>query len=80
LASESNILALFVIQAKFELLEKLRLRCSGSDNVIATPNLTMKFCGKDDKPPVANNNVLPILIHSCPDDFSTVDYFDVSAF
>ncbi|KMZ01630.1 biotin--protein ligase isoform X1 [Drosophila simulans] len=63
-------------EAKFELLEKLRLRCSGSDNVIATPHLTMKFCGKDDKPPVANNNVLPILIHSCPEDFSTVDYFD----
>ncbi|XP_039490165.1 biotin--protein ligase isoform X2 [Drosophila santomea] len=63
-------------EAKFELLEKLRLRCSGSDNVIATPNLTMKFCGKDDKPPIANNNVLPILIHSCPEDFSTVDYFD----
>ncbi|XP_016982089.2 biotin--protein ligase isoform X2 [Drosophila rhopaloa] len=63
-------------EAKFELLEKLRLRCSGSDNVIATPKLTIKFCGKDDKPPVANNNVLPILIHSCPDDFSTVEYFD----
>ncbi|XP_015037808.2 biotin--protein ligase isoform X4 [Drosophila pseudoobscura] len=63
-------------ESKFELLDKLRLRCSGPDNVIATPNLTMKFCGKDDKPPVANNNVLPILIHSCPDDFSTVDYFD----
>ncbi|XP_037730753.1 biotin--protein ligase isoform X4 [Drosophila subpulchrella] len=63
-------------ETKFELLEKLRLRCSGSDNVIATPKLTIKFCGKDDKPPVANNNVLPILIHSCPDDFSTVEYFD----
>ncbi|XP_017082197.2 biotin--protein ligase isoform X2 [Drosophila eugracilis] len=63
-------------EAKFELLEKLRLRCSGSDNVIATPKLTMKFCSRDDKPPVANNNVLPILIHSCPEDFSTVEYFD----
>ncbi|XP_022223882.2 biotin--protein ligase [Drosophila obscura] len=63
-------------ESKFELLDKLLLRCSGPDNVIATPNLTMKFCGKDDKPPVANNNVLPILIHSCPDDFSTVAYFD----
>ncbi|BFF89804.1 biotin--protein ligase [Drosophila madeirensis] len=63
-------------ESKFELLDKLRLRCSGPDNVIATPKLTMKFCGKDDKPPTANNNVLPILIHSCPDDFSTVDYFD----
>ncbi|XP_030376572.1 biotin--protein ligase isoform X2 [Scaptodrosophila lebanonensis] len=63
-------------ESKFELLEKLRPRCSGNDNIIATPKLTMKFCGKDDAAPIANNNVLPILIHSCPDDFSTVEYFD----
>ncbi|EDW81058.1 uncharacterized protein Dwil_GK11222 [Drosophila willistoni] len=64
-------------ESKFELLEKLGLRCSGADNVIATPKLALKFCGKDDTAPMANNtNVLPILIHSCPDDFSTVDYFD----
>ncbi|KAH8291814.1 hypothetical protein KR054_000989 [Drosophila jambulina] len=72
----SILLIFLLLQSKFELLEKLRLRCSGSDNVISTPKLTLKFCSKDDKPPVANNNVLPILIHSCPDDFSTVDYFD----
>ncbi|XP_064549702.1 biotin--protein ligase isoform X3 [Drosophila montana] len=63
-------------ESKFELLEKLRPRCSGNDDVIVTPKLTIKFCGKDDKAPVANTNVLPIVIHSCPDDFSTVDYFD----
>ncbi|XP_023176975.2 biotin--protein ligase isoform X3 [Drosophila hydei] len=63
-------------ESKFELLEKLRPRCSGHDNVIVMPKLTIKFCGKDDKAPAANSNVLPILIHSCPDDFSTVDYFD----
>ncbi|XP_034485614.1 biotin--protein ligase isoform X3 [Drosophila innubila] len=63
-------------ESKFELLEKLRLRCTGTEHVIVTPKLTMKFCGQDDKTPVANTNVLPILIHSCPDDFSTVDYFD----
>lgn len=38
----------------------------------------MKFCGPDDKLPKVNSNILPILIHSCPEDFSTVDYFDVS--
>ncbi|XP_030556460.1 biotin--protein ligase isoform X4 [Drosophila novamexicana] len=63
-------------ESKFELLEKLRPRCSGNDDVIVTPKLTIKFCGKDDKAPVANTNVLPIVIHACPDDFSTVDYFD----
>ncbi|XP_017848457.1 biotin--protein ligase isoform X1 [Drosophila busckii] len=63
-------------ESKFELLEKLGSRCSGSENVIVTPKLTLKFCGRDDKPPTASTNLLPILIHSCPDDFSTVDYFD----
>uniref|UniRef100_A0A1I8QBH0 BPL/LPL catalytic domain-containing protein n=1 Tax=Stomoxys calcitrans TaxID=35570 RepID=A0A1I8QBH0_STOCA len=62
-------------EAKFELLGKLKDKCDG-DNVIATPNLMIKFCGPDDKLPNVNSNILPILIHSCPEDFSTVDYFD----
>ncbi|XP_073839153.1 holocarboxylase synthetase-like protein isoform X2 [Musca autumnalis] len=62
-------------EAKFDLLQKLKDKC-GSDNAISTPNLMMKFCGPDDKLPNVNSNILPILIHSCPEDFSTVEYFD----
>lgn len=68
---------LIFTQAKFELLEKLKDQC-GNDNAITTSNLMMKFCGPDDKLPNVNSNILPILIHSCPEDFSTVEYFDVS--
>ncbi|XP_037815457.1 biotin--protein ligase isoform X2 [Lucilia sericata] len=62
-------------EAKFELLEKLKPSVD-ADNVLTTPKLTMKFCGPDDKLPKVNSNILPILIHSCPEDFSTVDYFE----
>ncbi|TMW51845.1 hypothetical protein DOY81_003090 [Sarcophaga bullata] len=60
---------------RHELLDKLKSNMD-ADNVIITPKLTMKFCGPDDKLPKVNSNILPILIHSCPEDFSTVDYFD----
>lgn len=57
-------------------MEKLKSNMD-ADSVITTPKLTMKFCGPDDKLPKVNSNILPILIHSCPEDFSTVDYFEV---
>ncbi|XP_017467645.1 PREDICTED: uncharacterized protein LOC108360017 isoform X2 [Rhagoletis zephyria] len=62
-------------ESKFELLEKLK-ESGAAGNIITTSKLTMQFCGKGDKAKSANTNVLPILIHSCPEDFSTVSYFD----
>ncbi|XP_075145553.1 holocarboxylase synthetase-like protein isoform X2 [Haematobia irritans] len=63
-------------EAKFELLDKLKDKCNADKAIAATSNLMIKFCGPDDKLPNVNSNILPILIHSCPEDFSTVDYFD----
>lgn len=40
----------------------------------------MRFCSHREEPPKASAQLLPILINSCPDNFSTVDYFDVSIF
>ncbi|XP_067648145.1 uncharacterized protein Hcs isoform X2 [Eurosta solidaginis] len=62
-------------ESKFEVLGKLK-KSGASGNIVTTSKLTMQFCGKGDKPKSANTNVLPILIHSCPEDFSTVEYFD----
>lgn len=62
-------------ESKFELLEKVK-KSGAKSNIITTSKLTMQFCDKGDKPQGANTNVLPILIHSCPEDFSTVEYFD----
>lgn len=59
-------------------MEKLKEK-TDEKQLIRTPNITLKFCGADiEAIPKATNDVLPILIHSCPEDFSTVDYFDVS--
>ncbi|XP_037948879.1 biotin--protein ligase isoform X2 [Teleopsis dalmanni] len=62
-------------EAKFQLLEKLKPKFT-SENTLNTSKLTMKFFNKGENPENININELPILIHSCPDDFSTVDYFD----
>ncbi|XP_037897765.1 biotin--protein ligase isoform X2 [Glossina fuscipes] len=62
-------------EAKFELLEKLKEKCD-QNNLIHTPKLTLKFCGPNENLPKPANDMLPILIHSCPEDFSTVDYFE----
>lgn len=55
---------------------------NGSDiiknNIISGEKLTLKFCGKDEKHEPASASFLPIYIHSCPLNFSTVNYFEVS--
>lgn len=47
------------------------------DNVIKNDLLTIQFCGKGVEPEKAEANVLPVMLFSCPDNFSTVAYFDV---
>lgn len=62
-------------ESKFELLDRLKSSMV-SENMINTPKLNIKFCDKNETPPKASSTLLPIMIHSCPEDFSTVDYFD----
>ena len=47
------------------------------DNTLKVDGLSIKFCGKNVDPPTPESFCLPVMIHSCPDDFSTLDYFDV---
>lgn len=39
--------------------------------------MLVKFFGKNEIPKAALENTLPVLLHSCPDDFSTILYFNV---
>lgn len=70
-------------QAKFRLLEKLK---HGNEqkfippNTLKTNTITVKFYGKNEMPKARLDNTLPVLLHSCPEDFSTIDYFNVSDF
>lgn len=61
---------------KFEVLEQLK-PLIGLDNVLKVNGLAVQFCGKNQQPSEASSSTLPIMIHTCPEDFSTVEYFDV---
>uniref|UniRef100_A0A069DXC6 Putative biotin--protein ligase n=1 Tax=Panstrongylus megistus TaxID=65343 RepID=A0A069DXC6_9HEMI len=64
-------------EAKQELLDKLlKEGILDSNNVMKAGNLNLKFCGKGVSPPTPSANLLPVLQHSCPHSFSTVDYFE----
>lgn len=70
-------LNVFFYQLKFEVLEQLKSKMETA-NTLKLEGLTVKFCGKGDDPPTPEAHCLPLMIHACPDDFSTLDYFDVS--
>ncbi|GAB0088855.1 biotin--protein ligase [Sergentomyia squamirostris] len=63
-------------EAKFEMLERLSGQMT-TKNTLKSNKMTLTFCGKNDKVPTASETLLPILVHSCPENFSTVEYFDV---
>lgn len=48
-------------------------------NTLKVKDFVFKFFGKNDCPQEDLDNQLSILIHSCPENFSTVNYFGVSA-
>lgn len=60
---------------KFELLERLRADMA-EPQTLRLPQLTLRFCGHREQPPAASAQLLPVLINSCPEDFSTIDYFE----
>lgn len=62
-----------IFQLKLELLNN----CANiKENKLELDKYLVSFCGKDIDPEVAVYNKLPILIHSCPSNFSTVHYFE----
>lgn len=69
-------LILYVLQAKFVLLEKLKSSFI-HPNTLKANSLIVKFYGKNETPKASLENTLPILLHSCPEDFSTIVFFDV---
>lgn len=50
----------------------------GSHSSVKSGKLTMQFVGKNEQPTeTPSQNTFTIWVHACPDDFSTVDYYDV---
>ncbi|KAJ8916594.1 hypothetical protein NQ315_000238 [Exocentrus adspersus] len=46
------------------------------DNTLIGDKVTVKFCGKDEAAETPTSSLLPVFIHSCPSNFSTVKYFE----
>lgn len=47
------------------------------ENKLMGDKLSLIFCGKDDEPGPITSSRLPVMILSCPANFSTVQYFEV---
>uniref|UniRef100_A0A182N9Z3 LIM zinc-binding domain-containing protein n=1 Tax=Anopheles dirus TaxID=7168 RepID=A0A182N9Z3_9DIPT len=63
-------------EAKVEMLDALKSTMI-RPNIIQTHELTLQFCGKSDNAPSpATDSHLPVMIFHCPEDFSTVEYFE----
>ncbi|KAJ8982609.1 hypothetical protein NQ317_005081 [Molorchus minor] len=62
---------------RHDLKLKLLSECNSiKDNLLQYDTLSVKFCGKDETADPSSSSFLPIFIHSCPSNFSTVNYFE----
>ncbi|XP_047353177.1 biotin--protein ligase isoform X2 [Vespa velutina] len=60
-------------ELKLEVLEKLKEKMH--NDTLKMQNLEIQFCKKNiDKS--ASSSFLPVMIHQCPDNFSTIEYFE----
>uniref|UniRef100_A0AAG5CRV5 BPL/LPL catalytic domain-containing protein n=1 Tax=Anopheles atroparvus TaxID=41427 RepID=A0AAG5CRV5_ANOAO len=63
-------------EAKVDMLAALK-SAMVRPNVIQTSELALQFCGKSESSPgPASETHLPVMIFHCPEDFSTVEYFE----
>ncbi|KAK6641797.1 hypothetical protein RUM44_013514 [Polyplax serrata] len=64
-------------ETKLKFIEKMKKNLQ--DGVLKLETVGLKFCKKGETAPPASATLLPVLVHSCPRDFSTLEYFDVSS-
>lgn len=62
---------------RHDLKLKLLTECEDiKDMKMDCRKISLLFCGKDEKPPNPTSNFMPVFIHTCPSNFSTVTYFE----
>ncbi|KAJ9584247.1 hypothetical protein L9F63_021409 [Diploptera punctata] len=63
-------------ETKLEFLKKLQGRLE-ADNMLKLSRISLQFCSaKGVEPPRATGTLMPILVHACPSNFSTIEYFE----
>jgi len=63
---------------KMKLLEKLKDRMD-KNNILKMSDMEIQFCANNDDAHSPSAKFLPIMMHMCPPNFSTVDYFEVNS-
>ncbi|KAF3428083.1 hypothetical protein E2986_00055 [Frieseomelitta varia] len=67
--------AFFLGRHEVQLLERLKDEMKGGDT-LKMPKLEIQFCKSSTVPRPASISFLPIMVYQCPDNFSTVEYFE----
>ncbi|XP_077264687.1 holocarboxylase synthetase-like protein [Temnothorax americanus] len=62
-------------EMKLKMLEKLKDKMSGN-NVLKMSGMEIQFCANNENVQSPSANFLPVMMHMCPPNFSTVDYFE----
>ncbi|KAF4520098.1 hypothetical protein B566_EDAN010327 [Ephemera danica] len=63
-------------ELKTEFLTSVKSRLGSSCNTLEMDNLVLQFCGKGATPSQPSHSILPVMLHSCPPHFNTLEYFD----
>jgi len=61
------------------MLEKLKDKMK-KKNILSTADMKIQFCANSEDAHSPTADFLPIMMHMCPPNFSTVDYFEVNFF
>ncbi|KAG7187870.1 hypothetical protein KM043_013851 [Ampulex compressa] len=62
-------------ELKLEMLEKLGAAMQSND-ILQLPNLEIQFCISSTIKCPASSTFLPVMVHQCPENFSTIEYFE----
>ncbi|XP_012287095.1 biotin--protein ligase isoform X2 [Orussus abietinus] len=63
-------------ELKLEMLKQLK-DAMQPNNILKMTNMDIQFCEQGTKAMPPSSTLLPVMIHSCPDNFSTVEYFEI---
>ncbi|KAL7289279.1 hypothetical protein TKK_0017213 [Trichogramma kaykai] len=62
-------------ELKLEMLKNLKSKM-GEKDVIRNSKMEIQFCGTTSNAKPASSMFLPVMVHRCPENFSTVEYFE----
>ncbi|XP_011695670.1 PREDICTED: biotin--protein ligase isoform X3 [Wasmannia auropunctata] len=63
-------------EMKMKMFEKLKDKMNEKNTLTVSTDMQIQFCANNENVCSPSANLLPIMMHMCPPNFSTVDYFE----